>query len=306
MLMVFGLMCCGKDSDDEGKPNCDEITPENAVCFCEQHPESGHCKSLEFIISNVTEKKAAFTPHEANGTLWSKGFAIGHVIYLIDRESEAPQSFWKYDLDGDDEWIQLADFPGDDAYGLTGAANGKGYVSEYASAKFWEYNPAINEWNPMPDLPFSPAETHWVEYNDKFYVPHNDGIYEFDPTTKAWAKISDEISTGLGAIFLMDEDMYWYNINNDFMSHFNFADKSFDTIDLPGDFGSSVSFNCPFVIKDQAYVIVSNDFWSFNSDSKTWTFHENGLQKGAVYGDDVFVIDGRAYLVDNGYLKIFE
>jgi len=305
--MVFGLVRCGKDDDnDNGAPSCEEFTSENAECYCEQHPESGHCKPLELIISEVTEKEVGLTPHASNGTLWTKGFAIGNVIYIIDRESEGPKAFWKYDLDGDDEWIQLADFPGDDGYGLTGAARGRGYASQNASGKFWEYDPASNEWIPIPDLPFTSAETHWVEYNDRFYVPHSNGIYEFDPTTKEWAKISDQTSTGFGAVFLVGDDMYWYNINSDFMSHFNFADKSYDTVDLPEDFGSSVSFNCPFVIKDQAYVVVSNDFWSFNNDSKTWTFHENGLQEGAVYGDDVFIIDGRAYLVDNGYLKIFE
>src|SRR5690606_2694673 len=113
-------------------------------------------------------------------------------------------------------------------------------------------------------------------------------------------------STGFGAIFLVGDDLYWYNINFDYMNHFNFIDKSFETVELPENFGSSVTFNSPFVVKGQAYLIANDDLWSFDNDSKTWTSQENGIQEGAAFPDDVFVIDETVYMIDNGNLSVLK
>jgi len=304
-VFSIGFLACDKDDDN---PSCETFSSADSVCFCKQNPESGFCQPLALTVSLVTEEEVALTPHPSNGTLWTKGFAIGNTIYLIDRESDAPQAFWKYNLDGPDAWTALKNFPatGDYAYGLTGSANGKGYASQYASAKFWEYDPTADEWTPLTDMPFTSGETHWVEYNEKIFLPVSSGIYEFNTTTKTWTPYSTQTSSGFGAIYRIGADMYWYNINNDFMNHFNLDDKSFETIDLPDDFGSSVTFNSPFVIGSTAYVISSDNLWIFSNESQTWTEHNNAMTEGSAYVDDVFVIDGKAYLLDNGYLKIFE
>jgi hypothetical protein len=303
-LILFPLLSCHDEDDAESK--CDTFSPADSVCYCKDHADDVFCKTFtSFTISLYTEKKVALTPHPSNGTLWCKGFAIDKSIYIIDRVSASPNAFWKFDLDGNDVWENRADFSGVD-YGLTGAANGKGYASSYASNKFWEFNPDNNQWTPLADLPFSPGETHWVEYKGKFYVPHNDGIYEFNASTKEWSKISNQASSGFGALYLVGDEMYWYNINNDFMNRFNLADKSFGTHDLPVDFGSNVAFNSPFVLGSHAFVINNNVLWVFDKDSRTWSVDEEAIKEGGSYPDDVFVISGKAYLVDNGWLKVFE
>jgi hypothetical protein len=300
-LLVFAILSCG----DDDNPSCNTFSSADSVCFCTKNPDDAHCVFTSFSISLYSEEKAALTPHAANGTLWCKGFAIDNSIYVIDRESASPNSFWKFDIDKNETWEEKSDFPGTD-YGLTGSANGKGYASSYASKKFWEYSPTNNEWTPLADLPFSPGETHWVEYNGKFYVPNHDGIYEFNASSKEWTKISNQASSGFGAIFLTGDDMYWYNINDDYMNRFNLAAKTFGTHDLPEDFGSSVAFNSPFLLGNTVYLISSSSLWIFNSSTRTWSVDDDAVEEGSAYGDDVFVIEGKAYLVDNGYLKLFE
>lgn len=304
IVFFFALLSCG--SDNETPPSCDEFTSADSTCYCSAHPDDLRCNSLSFSIAAFTENTPDLTPHPSNGTIWTKGFAIGKSIYVIDRESTSPHAFWKFEIDKPtEEWKQQANFPGTD-YGLTGSANGKGYASSYASNKFWEYNPASNEWTPLTDLPFSPGETHWVEYNGKFYVPNHNGIYEFTASTKSWLKISEQTSSGFGSIFLVGDDMYWFNINNDYMSHFNLASKAYDELDLPDDFGYSVAFNSPFTIDGRTFLIVSTDVWIFDNDTKTWSLDEDGLESGSAYGDDVFVIEGKVYLIDNGTLKLLD
>lgn len=302
-LFLLSIVSC---ENDEDKAKCDTFSSADSVCFCKNQPDNVSCKTYtSYKISLYTEEEVTLTPHPSNGTLWCKGFVIDKVIYVIDRESSSPHAFWKFDLDENDVWETRTGFPGVD-YGLTGSANGKGYASSYASNKFWEYSPATNEWTPLADLPFSTGETHWVEYQGKFYVPRNDGIYEFNALTKEWSKISNQTSSGFGAIFLVGDDMYWYDINNDFMNRFNLKDKSFETHDLPDDFGSSIVFNSPFVLGSTAFVISSNSLWIFNKTNRTWSVDEDAIEAGSAYPDDVFVIDGKAYLVDNGSLKVFE
>lgn len=299
VLFVAALSC----SKDDSKPTCDTFSSADSVCFCTKNPDDLNCVSA-FSISVYTTEKPALTPHTSNGTIWCKGFAIGRSIFVIDRESSSPHAFWKFNLDANTAWETKANFPGTD-YGLTGSANGKGYASSYASNKFWEYDPATNEWTPLADLPFSPGETHWAEYNGKFYVPYNNGVYEFTPSTKEWKKFSDQTSVGFGGLYLVGDNMYWFNINNDYMSRINLATKSFKKIDLPLDFGKSVAFNSPFTIDNKAFVAISSNLWVFDSETETWSVDPDGITSGAAYADDVFLIDGAVYLIDNSVLKVF-
>lgn len=297
-LLFFFLFSCGKD-DNMQTPICDVFSSPDSVCFCATHVEDLKC--TDFKISVFSKADAPLIPTQTNGTIWSKGFAIDHSIYIIDRTSETPHSFFKLDVQKNDAWEVKASFPGN-KYGLTGAANGKGYASSYASKKFWEYDPEKNEWTALNDLPFAPGETHWVEYNGKFYVPDYDGIFEFDASTREWNKISSQTSSGFGAIFIVGDDMYWYTSNNSYMSRFNFVDKSYEKV--PHSFSNAVSFERPFVIEGTAFITFSYELWIFDAVSKTWS--SRALKSGSAHGDDVFVIDGKAYLIDNGSVKVFE
>jgi hypothetical protein len=302
-LLLFVLLSCGNNNDKpDPEPICDLFSSADSVCFCKTHEENVRCN--KFTLSTFSKEQAGLTPHIANGTLWSKGFVIGHSIYVIDRESASPHAFWKLDVDKNETWEAKADFPGS-KYGLTGSANGKGYASSYASKKFWEYDPTTDQWTPLNDLPFSASETHWVEYQGKFYVPAHDGIFEFNAFTKQWNKFSDQTSSGFGAIFIIDDDMYWYNINDSYMNNFNLADKSFKKIDVPEDFGSSVAFNSPFVIGTTAFVVSNRSLWILDEHSGSWYVDEDAITSGGAYGDDVFVVDDKIYLIDNGHVKLF-
>lgn len=301
---LFSALFSCSDDDKNDNTNCETFSSADSVCYCTAHPDDFPCTTFSFVIDSYTEETVTLTPHPSNGTLWCKGFAIGNDIYLIDRQSASPHAFWQYDLTADHPWTAKANFPGNQ-YGLTGAAKGKGYASSYASNKFWEYNPSTNEWKPLADLPFSPAEQHWIEYKGKFYVPSHDGIYEFTPDTKEWTKFSNQESSGFGATFLIGDDMYWYNINDSQMSRFNLSTKTYQLHDLPETFGSSIVFNSPFVLDNVAYIVESNQLWIFNHQSHTWTTDDDAIESGRAYPDDVFVVDGKAYLIDDGELKIF-
>lgn len=306
VALVISVLSCSDDKDEE--PACDTFSSADSVCFCTQNPDDINCVKAPtaFTIGLHTEEMVTLTPTSVNGTIWSKGFLIGSSIYLIDRESDSPHAFWKLDLEAADAWTQLAGFPGT-SYGLTGSANGKGYVSSYASNKFWEYDPASNEWTPLEDLPFSPGETDWVEYKGKYYVPSHSGIYEFNPTTKEWTNFSEQTFSGFGAIFLLGDNMYWWNINNDYMSRFNLATKTYEEHDLPEGFNKSVSYNHPFVLGGVAYVIHGKTLWILNKNTNTWTQNDEIITTpGSTYADDVFVFEDKAYIVDDGYVKVFQ
>lgn len=252
-------------------------------------------------VSLYSQHGATLTPHVNNGTLWTKGFAIGRSIYIIDRESSSPHAFWKFDLDKDEAWKSMAAFPGT-KYGLTGAANGKGYASSYASNKFWEYDPAQDKWTPLEDLPFAVAEIHWVEYGGKYYVPSASGVFEFNASTKGWTKITDE-GASVGAIYRIDDDLFFYNINNDHYYQFNLISKELSEHDLPDNFGWAVSFNAPFTLGNKAYTVISKDLWIFDKATKEWSMEEDALAAGC-HGDDVFMVDGEVYLVSDGSLFV--
>ncbi len=304
VTLVIGALSC---SDDEEEPACDTFSSADSVCFCTKHPDDIACVKVPtaFSIGLHTEETVTLTPHSINGTVWCKGFAMGSSIYVIDRQSDSPHAFWTLDLEGTDAWEPLEAFPGT-GYGLTGSANGKGYASSYASGKFWEYDPGTNEWTPLDDLPFSPGETHWVEYKGKYYVPNNSGIYEFNPTNKEWTKFSEQTSSGFGALFLLGDDMYWWNINDDYMSHFNFVTKDYEQHDLPEGFNKAVTYSSPFVLGNVAYVVHGNTLWILNKGTNTWAADDDIITSGTSYPDDVFVVDGMAYIVDDGYVKVFQ
>jgi hypothetical protein len=306
ITMCLFLLSCDKDDD---QPSCDVFSSADSVCFCTKNPTDLQCNEISnttFTIAAYTEEKPELTPHPSNGTIWTKGFAIGDFIYLIDRESTSPHAFWKFDLNADADWVSVAAFPGT-GYGLTGSANGKGYASSYASNKFWEYDPTGNAWTPMTDLPFSASETHWVEYQGKFYAPDNDGVFEFNPGTKEWTKFSDEDSNGFGAVFIIGADMYWWNVNDEEMSHLNMTTKAYDKVAITdSNFNSSVTFHSPFVIDEFAFVVSNSTLWIFDNTTRTWVSDEDLLVSGSAYVDDAFVVDDQAYLMDNGYLKAFE
>ncbi|HEY3403955.1 MAG TPA: hypothetical protein VGK59_11240 [Ohtaekwangia sp.] len=311
LLFCCGLVClilsCEKDDND--KPKCDTFSSADSICFCQQQAGNIRCSDVlntSISISLVTEEVPELTPHPSNGTIWSKGFSIGNTIFVIDRESESPQAFWKFDLHNDGDWVAAAPFPGN-RYGLTGAANGKGYASSSSSNEFWEYDPAINAWTSLDTLPFTATETHWVEYEGKFYVPDQDGVFEFDPVTKEWNTFSDQTSSGFGAIFIIGSDMYWWNINDEDMSHLDLEDKSYEKVPITDEnFNTSVTFNSPFVIEGVAYIVGNTTLWIFDNQSQTW-FSDGGIiSSGQTYADDAFVIDGTAYVIDNGNLRIME
>ena len=300
-LLISILLSCG---DDEDTPTivCDTFTSADSVCYCNANPEELSCRN--FSVS-VLKSEAPELATADNGTIWTKGFVIGSSIYIIDRQSDSPHAFWRLDVDAGGDWERLADFPGN-RYGITGAANGKGYASSYSSNDFWEYDPINDEWTQLADLPFFASEMHWVEYKGMFYYPDHDGIFEFNPATKEWAKISEQTSTWFGGIFLVEDDMYWYNINHNYMSHFNLTSKTFEEHMLPADFGWSVSFNSPIVINNNAFIVIGGSLWTFDNATHTWSFHEDRLTSGFCYADDVFLIDETAYIVDNGVVKVFE
>lgn len=305
---IFSLTLLSCDSDDE-KRECKNFTHADSTCFCKANPNDANCVTPpeKFTVSLFTEEKADLTPHPSNGTIWTKGFIIDESIYLIDRESESPHAFYKFDIEANDTWEERADFPGT-GYGLTGSANGKGYASSYSSNKFWRYDPVSNEWSNagLDDLPFSPGETHWVEYKGKYYVPDHTGIYEFNATTEKWTKFSDQTSSGFGALFLIGDDMYWWNVNDDEMNHLNMLTKAYKKVVLPEGFNGNVTFHSPFVMGTIAYVVNSNSLWVFNNATQTWAIREDAIENGSAYVDDVFVIDNTAYLMDNGNIKTFE
>lgn len=303
VALVIGVLAC---SDEGEKPGCDTFSPADSVCFCTKYPEDVACveEPTTFSIDLHTDEVVALTPHSANGTIWCKGFSIGSSIYVIDRQSESPHPFWKFDIEGSGSWQALADFPGT-RYGLTGSADGKGYASSYASNKFWQYDPASNEWTPLDDLPFSPGETHWVEYKGKYYVPNHTGIYEFNPTNKEWTKYSEQTLSGFGALFLLGDDMYWWNVNDDQMKRFNFVTKALEVHDLPDGFNKSVTFNNPFVLDNTAYLVDFKTLWIFDSETKTWSGNDEIITSGSSYVDDVFVLGGKAYIIDDGRVRVF-
>jgi hypothetical protein len=299
-LPLIILLSCGKD--DDTTPTCNTFTKADSVCFCAQQPEHTNCvPEKKMTLSLYTDKEVNLIP-AINGTLWSKGFAIGRSIYIIDRESDAPHAFWKFDLDGNAGWQSMAAFPGT-GYGLTGAANGKGYASSYASKAFWEYDPVANKWTSMPDLLFTVSEIHWVEHDGKYYVPSAVGVFQFDASTKAWLNISSQGASAMGAIFNIGEDIFFYNINDDFYHQFNVTSKVMSQHVMPDGFGSSIAYNAPFVLDDKAYVVSSRDLWTFDKTTLEWSMKESVLSTGC-YGDDAFVVDGKAYLIYDKYLMM--
>jgi hypothetical protein len=298
-MTLMGFWAC--DNSDTKNGVCDVFTSADSICFCRTHLNDFKCST--FDLQEVTSEEPPLIPHSINGTIWTKGFAIDANIFIIDRESASPHSFWKFDLNTSESWKAMAGFPGTD-YGLVGAAGGKGFASSYASTKFWEYDPAKNEWTTLSDLPFSTTETHWVEYNGKYYVPVTKGIYEFNAATKEWTKFSEQTSTAIGSLFLLGDDLYWFNINDIFMNRFNLKDKSFQQHFVPEGFGSSIVFNSPFVIGDAAYIVEGDDLWVFDHTTHTWTVHQDKLKSAPIFPDDVFLVNGKVYLISNGELNV--
>lgn len=307
-LLTVVLFVCSCKDDDNPDPDCDTFSQENATCFCAGHPDDAACKDEEdeeedddlepFIITQMNEDPAGLSPHPTNGTLWCSTFIIGTSLYVIDRESGSPQDVMIYDLDEDEGWQQAAGFPGT-GYGLVGSANGKGYASSYASKKFWEYDPVNDKWNALEDLPFGPGNVHWVEYENKFYVPAWGGMYAFDPATNDWTNIYDEGLTGtFDGVFIIGSVIYWYSINGDDIYSFDLSDNSTESHPLPEGFNINTSFASPFTLGNHAYVIDRYDVWTFNSDTNTWSVEEDALSS-RIYPLDVQVKGNTAYLVSS-------
>jgi len=303
-LALIGLFISACDGDDvvDNVPSCDTYSASTAECFCEEHPDDKQCKTY-FETQVLSEKAVSLTPHTNNGTFWCRGFSIANSIYVIDRESGTPHKFWKY-IKESDSWEQLASFPGT-KYGLVGAANGKGYASGYASKKFWEYDPSSNQWNPLSDLPFAPGDVHWVKYENKFYLPTWNGVYEFDPATKAWTSIYEKALQGtFDAIFLLGSTLYWFDLNGDNVYSFDLSTQVTNSYPFPEDFAVNTAFTSPFVLGNNAYIVNNTSVWIFDPQSNTWAVEKNVLTQGA-YAKDAMVIDNTAYLVDSGYVISF-
>src|SRR5690606_34756474 len=166
--------------------------------------DCGLIPAFDISLELVTEEQVPLEPFAGNNTYWSRSFAIGNTIYVIDRISNG---MWSLDVNTDTEWNTLASFPGGNYYGLSGTINGKAYVNEYAHTKFWEYDPQLDEWIPLTDLPNYAIAKKWSCYNDICYYPGLDAIYAFDPVDKTVELVKERtyINASYSASFLIDD-----------------------------------------------------------------------------------------------------
>lgn len=257
--------------------------------------------AFEVSLELVTDEQVSLEPYASSSSYWSRSFAINDTLYVIDRNS---LGMWSLDVSMDSEWNTLEPFPGENYYGLSGTINGKAYVSEYASTKFWEYDPQLNEWIPLTDLPVNINATGWSCYNDLCYFPGAEGIYAFDPVDKLVELASEvvDINVGARASFLIDDNMYWYDTNYAYFNHFNLISEEYNVYDFPDNFTLSHTGMEPVVVIDgSAYIPFSSHMWVMDSETHEWTLYRHAISNGQYFRQGV-VIDDNAYLLRDTYL----
>lgn len=89
-----------------------------------------------------------------------------------DEEVVPLSDFWRYDM-ANNEWLQIADFPGvprNNAQGFT--KNGKGYVGlgDNFASDIWEFDPATGGWSLFSNLPTPRSEGAGFSINDRIFA----------------------------------------------------------------------------------------------------------------------------------------
>jgi N-acetylneuraminic acid mutarotase len=203
--------------------------------------------------------------------------------------------FWSYDPQKN-LWTSIANLPisystppspSNNISNIGLSVNGKGYiVRNTLKANFWEYNPDLDSWSSLPDLPkagneISPQQpvTGFV-INNRLFIYSIDGgpipnqLREYDFVSKEWIKRAEHYITNTigfsvsGNGYLNDfDDLYKY----DLMSN---------TWNLIPEhaFNKKIEWPNVFVINDKAYLVGGTfysdtyiytnyyDLWEFDPD----------------------------------------
>ena len=185
-------------------------------------------------------------------------FSIGNKGYIGTGYSKRRlASFWEYDPNTD-TWSQKANFSGTARVFASGFSIGnKGYVgcgddnntaNLHGCKDFWEYNPALNQWNKKTDFGGVPRR----------------GAVGFSIGTKGYmgAGRIDEPKQGTPAYDFKFKDFWEYDPS---------TDKWTQKEDIGGVAGKVIAFPAAFAIGDKGYVgtghdltMYIKDFWAFD------------------------------------------
>ena len=184
-------------------------------------------------------------------------FSIGDKGYMGTGYSKKRlSSFWEYDPNTD-TWSQKANFSGTARVFASGFSIGnKGYVgcgddnntaNLHGSKDFWQYDPAINQWNRKSDFGGVPRR----------------GAVGFSIGAKGYigAGRIDEPKQGAPAYDFKFKDFWEYD---------PVADKWTQKEDIGGTLGKVVAFAAGFTIGNKGYVGTGHDLTAFIKDF--WEF----------------------------------
>ncbi|MFN8134481.1 MAG: T9SS type A sorting domain-containing protein [Bacteroidales bacterium] len=223
---------------------------------------SGSISFAQAPDSWVLKKDYGTTSDSVYGAV---AFSIGNKGYMGTGYSKKRLiSFWEYDPNTD-TWSQKANFSGTARVFASGFSIGnKGYVgcgddnntaNLHGSKDFWQYDPALNQWNKKSDFGGVPRR----------------GAVGFSIGNKGYlgAGRIDEPKQGAPAYDFKFKDFWEYD---------PVADKWTQKEDIGGTLGKVIAFPAGFAIGNKGYVGTGHDLTSYIKDF--WEFDPTYVDPG--------------------------
>ena len=294
-------------------------------------------EQLADIIENSTEKLVVRLPRALFPNL-----NITVLTSATIRVETGPFSLGfaqKLEIDWRSRWTKKKDFPGAGRYGAIAFAVGdKGYAGTGYQITginagnylkdFWEYNPAIDQWTRLTDVPgdararatafalegygYAGLGTNkWYGYNneDEKFTPNKD-FYRFNPSSRSWTKLNDfgGEERHSAAAFVLNNQAYvgtgyaglewpYHKRKSDFWRYYAAQDNWVRVADFPYQSTTAVGYT----FNQSAYLYDTSPF--LNNGEKLWTYNDGSNHWSPLNGPVIsftdlfaFEIGGKAYL----------
>jgi|GEM_PF-1408881 len=253
-------------------------------------------------LNYVWKKKKA--PNIASGIYEPASFTIQGKIYVAggctNNLDSTRKTLWMYNASAN-SWSQLADMPGDGAYGCRAfVINNQGYVF----TGWWrlngnilpvnvnfKYNPVSNAWStvaPFPDANRYTGVAFAVGgkgYYGTGYSPLTNDFWKYSAGTNAWNQVASlpaparqaAVGCALNGMGYMGLGGIYNSLTNDWWAYNPATNSWTQKASFPGQ---ARSVPATFTINQELYVVGGSDYnnlpfqdvYKYNPVSDTWTY----------------------------------
>lgn len=213
-------------------------------------------------------------------------------------------------------WQRLGDFPGSRRSGAISFAIGNyGYVGggmyNYNSLRdFYKYDPGLDSWTRLSDLPFLTDKHTFTSNNDNAYVLSKNEFWKYNSSTDTWVELSQFPGASIYSswphiLFSLNDKIYVSSgliiqyLKNNYEQIWEY-NTSTDAWTQKTRFPDPVNYCFGLVVNDIGYRTSGEFFYKYDQANDLWT-KSSKLQMSTATYPAAFSINGKGYTATGGW-----